>query len=244
MPGGQAHQVDGVGVDAADLGAAPRVVRVVVVGAGDQLRQARSCRRRAGTPRRRGCPAGRRPAGPVPGVQPARRTARRSIDRRRDVTAGDEHMRGLGALRPPARAPVPGGRSRAAGRVRRSRRPRRGPPGSAARAAVRGQRHHRDDAGAQTGQGEDDELPAVGELDDDPVTAVEAEMSSSAAARASARATRSDRWAACRRPRRHVCRIGRRRPARARGERRPRQRPAAEYPATSSRPGTRLRLRA
>ena len=34
--------------------------------------------------------------------------------------------------------------------------------------AVRGQRHHRDDPGAQAGQGEHDERPAVRQLDHDP----------------------------------------------------------------------------
>ncbi len=35
---------------------------------------------------------------------------------------------------------------------------------------VRGQRHDRDDPGAQAAEGEHDELPAVGQLDDDPVS--------------------------------------------------------------------------
>jgi hypothetical protein len=37
--------------------------------------------------------------------------------------------------------------------------------------AVRGQRHHRHDPGAQAGEREHDELPAVRQLDDDPVAA-------------------------------------------------------------------------
>ena len=41
--------------------------------------------------------------------------------------------------------------------------------------AVRGQRHHRDDAGTQAGEGEHDELPPVRQLHDDPVTGREAE---------------------------------------------------------------------
>ena len=40
---------------------------------------------------------------------------------------------------------------------------------------VRGQRHHRDDPGAQARQGQDHELPAVRQLDDDPVAGPQAQ---------------------------------------------------------------------
>jgi hypothetical protein len=43
-------------------------------------------------------------------------------------------------------------------------------------AAVRGQRHHRHDPGAQAGQGQDHELPAVGQLHHDAVTRADAEV--------------------------------------------------------------------
>jgi hypothetical protein len=42
--------------------------------------------------------------------------------------------------------------------------------------AVRRQGHHRHDPGAQAAEGEDDELPAVGQLDDDPVVPRQAEV--------------------------------------------------------------------
>ena len=43
-------------------------------------------------------------------------------------------------------------------------------------AAVRGQRHHRDDAGPQAGEGEHDEFPPVRQLHDDAVVRCEAEV--------------------------------------------------------------------
>ena len=158
---------------------ARRVVGVVVVGAGDQLRQA-------------GRAAGEQEDRDVAGCRPVRVHGGRAAP----ASPGSAHSGAQVDVRRARRRRRPRGRAAAVLRHRRPARaasawwskPRsavghgdrgglgvRGQVGQLG-AAVRGQRHDRDDPGAQAGQGQDDELPAVGQLHDDPVARLEAEV--------------------------------------------------------------------
>lgn len=171
MSGGQRNEVDSVAVEAADLGAAARVVLVVVVGAGDELRQPRGA-------------AGEEEDGDVAavgrdGVEPGTQGGR--------VVGGlgeSAQVGGLGADGLPRDEQQPYTRRRlgdlacqglvveVAETVRYGDGRHLGVRGEVAQfvAAVRGQRHDGGDACAQAGQGERDELPAVGQLDEHRVT--------------------------------------------------------------------------